>query len=258
MAPALVYLATIALGLNFLAHHDTESGHVPLLIAVGAGLGTIAQPDARGSHRGCCPTWTPADRGGSRQRSASPGSCRSRRCWRRRSHQITPRRGSRSCERLVDRCRIAPMPLDDIERLALWCRDHTPHRRGSSGRPAPRPSGSGRDGTWRSIARAARIMARAWPTGSLALRTTSISAARRRSSFGPIGTTGMSSRRGTIRSAMSSERPWPSGRGLSTSSPRRRKTASRQQIAGPLELLHVEGRYAAYRVIPSALVHRQP
>ena len=37
-APAVAYIATIGLGLYFLAHHDTESGHIPLLIAIALGL----------------------------------------------------------------------------------------------------------------------------------------------------------------------------------------------------------------------------
>src|SRR6202043_2638222 len=35
---AAVLFGMLALGLNFLAHHDTEYGHIPLLAASGSGL----------------------------------------------------------------------------------------------------------------------------------------------------------------------------------------------------------------------------
>ncbi len=35
---ATVFVGAIGWGLNFLGHHDTESGHIPLLAALGLGL----------------------------------------------------------------------------------------------------------------------------------------------------------------------------------------------------------------------------
>ena len=43
-----------------------------------------------------------------------------------RFRRITRSRDIRSCAVLINRCRFAAVPLDDIERLALWCREHTP------------------------------------------------------------------------------------------------------------------------------------
>ncbi len=39
---------------------------------------------------------------------------------------------------LVARCRFAPVPIDDIERLALWCRRHTPVSARFIGPPGPK------------------------------------------------------------------------------------------------------------------------
>ena len=38
MFDATAYFCMLALGLNFLGHHDTEYGHIPLLAAIGAGV----------------------------------------------------------------------------------------------------------------------------------------------------------------------------------------------------------------------------
>ncbi len=39
---------------------------------------------------------------------------------------------------LISRCRFAAVPADDIERLALWCRDHTPQAARFIGPPGPK------------------------------------------------------------------------------------------------------------------------
>ena len=39
---------------------------------------------------------------------------------------------------LVDRCRFYPMPLDDVERIALWCRENTPESARFIGPPGPK------------------------------------------------------------------------------------------------------------------------
>ena len=39
---------------------------------------------------------------------------------------------------LINRCRFAAVPADDIERLALWCRDHTPSSARFIGPPGPK------------------------------------------------------------------------------------------------------------------------
>jgi hypothetical protein len=39
---------------------------------------------------------------------------------------------------LIDRCRLVAVPLDDLERLALWCREHTPATARFVGPPGPK------------------------------------------------------------------------------------------------------------------------
>ena len=39
---------------------------------------------------------------------------------------------------LIGRCRFAAVPADDVERLALWCRDHTPATARFIGPPGPK------------------------------------------------------------------------------------------------------------------------
>ena len=100
------------------------------------------------------------------------------------------------------------------------------------------------------------ITARGCRTGSLALRTMSISAARPTEFVGPMWPIGTSSRRGIRRC------PTPAG---GAGRPARRRPrhrggagsvrfSHRKRDGRPLELLHVEGRYAVYRVNPSAMV----
>ena len=49
-----------------------------------------------------------------------------------------PESGHHLVKGLIDRCRFIPVPLDDIERLALWCRDHTPGTARFIGPPGPK------------------------------------------------------------------------------------------------------------------------
>ncbi len=39
---------------------------------------------------------------------------------------------------MVERCRFAEVPTDDLERLAVWCRDHTPASSRFIGPPGPK------------------------------------------------------------------------------------------------------------------------
>jgi hypothetical protein len=109
--------AILALGLVFLGRHDTESGHRALIVAalgtfiVGGRVASLSfpGPPLRQALRFAAAWALPL---AALAANLAPGSSsldgRSARGW------------------LVRHCRFAEIPLDDIERLALWCRDHTP------------------------------------------------------------------------------------------------------------------------------------
>ena len=131
------FFGMLGLGLNFLAHHDTESGHIPLLAALGS------RADGRGwlGRWRSCNRWRDDVGCGLRH-----GGGRS---WRRvgRAGCVAAGGGgpARSCgarnplvRGLISRCRFAAVPADDIERLALWCRDHTPASARFIGPPGPK------------------------------------------------------------------------------------------------------------------------
>lgn len=102
--PAVLGLALVA-GLIFLARHDTESGHVRLIAATGAGLASsiIRIPLAR---------FEP-----SRRRLAVLTLA----AW------IVPVLAAAwPNSGLAGHCRFGETPTDDVERLAVWCREHTP------------------------------------------------------------------------------------------------------------------------------------
>jgi len=107
--------AVLAAGLVFLSRHDTASGHVPMLAATAAALGlsrfATAAPwsGRRVAYRlAACWAVPVAALGAGLIPDGSPA----------------PLRGVRQA--LVRRCRFAAVPVDDLERLALWCRGHMP------------------------------------------------------------------------------------------------------------------------------------
>ena len=109
----------LACGLWFLAKHDTESGHIPLLavsfISIAFGGWFAGRLRLHGTRQLALRTilcWiVPA------------ASC---------AANLIPEgtlhgRASRSLRlALVKHCRFAEIPVDDVERLALWCRENTP------------------------------------------------------------------------------------------------------------------------------------
>jgi hypothetical protein len=129
-----VLWVVLAVGLNFLGHHDTESGHLPLLLALGIGLllslrGGRSQHDRSvrvgwqfGVSLGMAAAWVVPL--GALAAAGIPGESPAAR------HFLV--RG------LIDRCRLAAVPLDDLERLALWCRAHTPVTARFVGPPGPK------------------------------------------------------------------------------------------------------------------------
>lgn len=258
VAPILIGALMIAMGGNFLAHHDTESGHIPLMIALAAGIAwmfgigrsrvvarLIAADEARWRRRvvaAVCASWV------------VPGLALL-------ASMIPPHHPAARLslvESLVNRCRFAPMPLDDIERLALWCREHTPASALFIGPPGPKTF-------------------RLWSRRSLAFN-------RSGSPYHGAGLADWFARfqdhvqyRGSPEEfvrAYRDHRHEFEARYDRLGDEQRAALAVRQgaqyiiarapklptvgKPEGPLEVLHVEGDYAAYRVNPPALVRRQP
>jgi len=226
-------------GLVFLARHDTESGHWPI-------LGTLATLAVLGGLlRGRALTWN-------RRRVlfalagtwavpilalAATGEAAQGRGW---------------AMALVDRCRFSAVPVDDIERLAVWCRDHTPRSARFIGPPGPKTF-------------------RLWSLRSLAFN-------RAASPYHAEGLADWSARfrdhvafdgpADAFVRAYQADRHGLERRYQAMSDADRARLALRQgathvvaaaparspagpsapDAASPLELLHVEGRYAIYRV----------
>ncbi len=135
-----VYVLVLARGFWFLAHHDTERGQIPLGAAAGVGL-AVAVLAARRAGDGRA--WL--ERASARlERRAIviavaawliPGAALVAGC----AAVLDPGLGqSRVVNRLIDRCRFFEVPIDDVERLAVWCREHTPGDACFIGPPGPK------------------------------------------------------------------------------------------------------------------------
>ncbi len=124
---AVVGLASLALGLGFLARHDTESGHVGLILALGAlGVGT-----AIGRR------WSiDLDR---RRLAFVFGLAWAVPAWALMVPLFVARPESHPwAVALLGRCRFAEVPTDDLERLGVWAREHTPASSRFIGPPGPK------------------------------------------------------------------------------------------------------------------------
>lgn len=234
-----VGLGILAYGLAFLARHDTESGHVPMLGALGALAGyTLLSRWRR-------PSWTPRRIGLALAASwAVPAVAL--------AVPIAmgdPGRGGWAAA-MVGRCRFAEVPADDLERLAAWCRDRTPPTARFVGPPGPK--------TFRLWSR--RPLAFNRSSSPYHARGLADWAARYRDHVGFDGPTAEFAR------AYLADRHDLEARYQAMSDAGRAALARRQGAthvlaaappdpahldpAGPLELLRIEGRYAAYRVRP--------
>jgi hypothetical protein len=221
-------------GLAFLARHDTESGHLPLAGAlVALAVGTWATRGRSGfswNRRrlawGLAVSWAVP-------LAALVAGCGfdADRPW---------------VRALVARCRFAAVPADDIERLAVWCRDHTPGSSRFIGPPGPK--------TFRLwSARSLAFNRAASPYHAEGLADWS---ARFRDHVGFSGPTAAFVR------AYQDDRHGLERR-FQDMSPGDLAALARRQGAshviappspaldagGPLERLHAEGRYAVYRVV---------
>ena len=134
---ATAYFCMLALGLNFLGHHDTEYGHIPLLAGLGAGalVGLGRMLALASADDGKLEVDAAAPEGDAR---GLPGSRLRQRfwpCWFRFDSEYAR---SPLVRYLNSRCRFAAVPADDVERLAVWCRDHTPVTARFIGPPGPK------------------------------------------------------------------------------------------------------------------------
>jgi hypothetical protein len=113
IVPMILSLLVLSIGLLFLIRHDTERGHRPLAVALSAGVAVqLLAPRLRSG-------WT-------RRRLGFALAA----CW------LVPLAAfvvpivagpeSALASALAGRCRFRMSPTDDVERLALWARSHTP------------------------------------------------------------------------------------------------------------------------------------
>jgi hypothetical protein len=220
-------LAAFGLGLVFLARHDTEAGHIRLLLAL-AGLATGGLLFCRGS-------WNPR-----RVRWAVAAA------WAvPLAALLAP--GLPRGEWLARHCRFAAVPVDDVERLAVWCREHTPRSARFVGPPGPK--------TFRLWS----LRAVAFNRASSPYHAAGLAdwAARFRDHVGFQGSTADFAR-AYLADRQRLERRYDLMSDAERADLARRQGASyvvaappkggRATTEGPMELLHVEGRLAVYRV----------
>jgi hypothetical protein len=256
------FIGAVGWGLNFLGHHDTESGHIPLLAALGVGLLVALAGRWRGRIA------TPRT-GGTRFRPAWSLAVAIVAAWLIPTAALVagvaamnhPGLRHPLVKGLVDRCRFLPVPLDDVERLAVWCRDHTPATARFVGPPGPK--------TFRLWSRRSLAFSRAGSPYHAAGLVDWFGRFQEHVDFhGPPA---------EFVRAYLADRHGFEARYQAMGDDRRAAMAVRQgasyvvaaapgdamspcgstSCASPLELVHVEGRYAVYRVRSTEVVQRQ-
>jgi hypothetical protein len=162
---------------------------------------------------------------------------------------------------LISRCRFAATPTDDVERLALWCRAHTPESANFIGPPGPKTF---RLWSQRGLAfnRSASPYHAAglvdWFTrfrdhvdfhGDVTAFVHSYLADRH----------GFEARYDQLSDTQHAALAHRQGANyvIALAPERNEGRGAEPQSESPLELLHVEGRYAVYRVRSEVLVQRQ-
>jgi hypothetical protein len=232
----------LAGGVWFLSRHDTESGHVPLIVA------TVATP-----------ALAPVCRRSSWEWSGPRAAFRLAAAWAvpvaAMVANVVPEkelgRTMRSVrEALVRRCRFAEVPVDDVERLAVWCRGHTPADARFIGPPGPKTF---RLWSLRDLA----FNRAASPYAAAGLADWARRFADHVGVSGPPETLvvaylrdrhGLEGRYDRLNAADLAALARRQGAGYVVA----RGPGNGGSNSGALELLHVEGRYAVYRVTPSA------
>jgi hypothetical protein len=244
------FAMTLAMGLVYLSRHDTESGHWPILMTI-LGWGAVATWRlVRGG-----PSERPTHLAGATELSIRGGWMVA--AWTVPAlallANLVPPEGAlgrtAAVRALVSRCRFGAVPVDEFERLGAWCRGNTPEGAAFIGPPGPKTF-------------------RLWSRRSLAFN-------RSGSPYHAAGLADWFARYqdhvGRHVSPAEFAREYLSGRhelearydamtGAELAALARRQGADhviaqapdRSATAddGPLELLHVEGRHAVYRLRP--------
>jgi len=265
-----VFLLMMALGLNFLGHHDTEYGHIPLLLALGTGL-LIGIVGHRGHERFLSRSlradWTALRLGGALAlawfvplaallAAAIPWN----HPWSRSSLVAT----------LLNRCRFTEVPVDDVERLALWCQENTPASARFIAPPGPktfrlwslRNLAFNRSASPYHAAGLADWYARFQDHVDIHVAPAEFVRAyvRDRHRFEARYDAQSDAQRAALairQGASYVVAAVPRARAQQIGPPRALEREKDLESFGPLELLHVEGRYAVYRVKFDALVQHQ-
>jgi hypothetical protein len=251
VAPEVLVVAVVlGLGLWFLSRHDTESGHIPLLAAL-AVVGLAARPRGKRFLDRLAANWV---------RSVKIPVVLGAGAWLipglailagliPENHPLARRS---EVHALIDRCRFSEVPADDVERLARWCRFNTPEDAQFVGPPGPK--------TFRLWSRRALAFNRsASPYHAAGLADWF---RRFRDHVGFSGTAsefvqsyvrdrhGIEARYQALDSTERTQLAIRQGASyLVAAAPKSAESADPEQ---PLEVLHVEGRYAVYRVRPEA------
>ncbi len=233
--------ALLGWGCSFLMKHDTESGHLPLGLALGIALLAtwrrgrwLFRWNRRRLVCALIGVWAVPAAALVVPMALGP-DYRDAMAW-----QVA----------LIERCRFGAVPMDDVERLAVWCREHTPTSARFIGPPGPKTF---RLWSLRSLAfnRAAspyhaegladwftrfrdHVAFAGSPTAFVrAYQTDRHGLERRYQELSAAERAALAVRQGATHV-------------VAAAPPR----GTRSVPSGPLELLHAEGRYAVYRVRP--------
>jgi hypothetical protein len=262
------YAGLLCLGLVFLSRHDTESGHWPLLAVLGVGL--VA---AVATYLAARTTRSSIDR----CQIATDGTHK----WPRPARVAAmvlawlvplaaffaglipanhPAGRWPLVQGLLTRCRFGATPVDDVERLALWCREHTPSSARFIGPPGPK--------TFRLWSRRSLAFNRA---GSPYLAAGLADWFRRFQDHVSVheppaefvrdymaGRHRFEARYDQLNGEEQAALAFRQGAEYVIAlSPSARKAVGKSSGQSPMELLHIEGRFAVYKVSQKLLSHRQ-
>jgi hypothetical protein len=244
----LAHAGVLVYGCWFLSRHDTESGHWPILIVVlGGVLAWFLEARGYRFRNPLTPRLALAAAWTLPVLALLAG-------WIPVDHPL----GRTALVRgLVTRCRFTAVPVDDMERLGLWCREHTIPSARFIGPPGPK--------TFRLWSRRTLAFSRAAsPYHAAALADwfarfqDHVDLKVSRTEFVRRYIAG----RHTIEERYDEMSPdrlvaLALRQGADHVVALAPSAAARHSSSGPLEHLHTEGRYAVYRVSPEQLAQRQ-
>jgi len=246
------YLGMLGCGCLYMSRHDTERGNHPLLAVVVVWLVASAILARRRSGRPWSFTWTPR-----------------RLRWAMAAAWAVPLGGlvaglipsdhtlSRAAivRGLVERCRFGASPINDMEALAVWCRENTPESARFIGPPGPKE--------FRLWSRRSLAFNRAGsPYNARALNdwyerfADHVAFQGTPAEFVRAYLEGRHRLEARYDGMTDEARAALARRQGADYVIARRPAADAGGSAAPLEPLHVEGAYAVYRVRPEAVAHR--